>query len=144
MQQRARLFVTLLIALGTAVPALSQAQATPRPLDVGSAGCRPPVLPRDIAKAGAAGETDIAFTVEPSGKVTHAVVARSSGATPAHKALDQASLASVKSCHFTPVHGYGPAQALQSFNYGVQPANHSAQPPVPDAAAPQAPASQAR
>ena len=70
--------------------------------------CAPPIYPSNAVFMGVQGTTEVLAEVSSDGKVSNAVVSKSSGATNEHKELDRATLAYIRSCTFLkkPEHAY--------------------------------------
>ena len=70
--------------------------------------CAPAIYPSNAAFMGVQGTTEVLAEVSSDGKVSNAVVSKSSGATNEHKELDRATLAYIRSCTFLkkPEHAY--------------------------------------
>jgi TonB family protein len=89
----------------------------PRSIDLDTASCPTPNYPPYAQDEEARGVTRVQFSVNAAGYVTEASVVKPSGTTTAHRVLDQTALTAALGCRFTPMEGFGPAQAVRSFRW---------------------------
>ena len=64
------------------------------------ASCQATSYPGEARRLGASGSTEVEFEVNPDGKVTRVAIAKTSGATPGHQALDALALNTISKCVF--------------------------------------------
>lgn len=83
-----------------AVAAAPRSSAKPARLDVGA--CSRPEYPAAAARAEVTGTSKIRFTVDAAGLVSRAEIERPSGPLREHRLLDQAAVAALSKCRFTP------------------------------------------
>jgi periplasmic protein TonB len=82
----------------------------PRPVDAKSAICAKPEYPNAARRYDAEGTTYLSLSVDAQGVVSNSNVEQSSGASAAHKLLDQAALQALLTCRFPGSPGYAPAR----------------------------------
>lgn len=75
--------------------------------------CEPPEYTTKARRAEASGHVVISFTVETDGRVTEAKIEQSSGPTPGHQSLDEASLKAVSACTGRPGTVDGQAERMR-------------------------------
>jgi TonB family protein len=85
-----------------------------------AATCPTPNYPPYAQDEEATGVTRVQFSVNAAGYVTEARVVQTSGATPAHKVLDQTAVTTALACRFPAAEGFGPAQAARSFRWTLE------------------------
>ncbi len=70
------------------------------------ATCPAASYPEEAKRLGATGQTEVEMEVNPEGKVTRVAIAKSSGNTPGHQALDALALNTLTKCTFPPAPGF--------------------------------------
>ncbi len=97
-----------LVAFGALLAGCSTqpAATAPREVSVAKATCQPATYPDEAKRAGASGQTEVEMEVNPEGKVTRVAIAKSSGSTPGHQALDALALNTISKCTFPPAPGF--------------------------------------
>lgn len=82
----------------------------PRSVDAKSANCAKPNYPNAARRHDAEGTTYLSFSVDSLGTLSNPTVEQSSGASPAHKLLDEAAIRALLTCRFPPSPGSAPAR----------------------------------
>jgi TonB family protein len=117
----ASLFIPSLVVMSAA--ALAQEATTvpaPRPVDPPMNNCLVLQYPEVARRLDVTGSTRVAFTVLPSGAVTEVRVAKASGETKGHEALDHAAVGAVSRCAFAEAPGFAPRRVIQDIVWRLE------------------------
>lgn len=79
------------------------------------ASCQATSYPGEARRLGASGSTEVEFEVNPEGKVTRVAIAKTSGATPGHQALDALALNTISKCVFPAAPGFLSATGRMAY-----------------------------
>ncbi len=110
----------MLLAQITGCAAPPAAATVPREVSVGKATCQATTYPSEARRLGAAGSTEVEFEVNPEGKVTRVAIAKTSGTTPGHQALDALALNTISKCVFPAAPGFQPATARMVYVWRLE------------------------
>jgi TonB family protein len=96
------------LALGSMLAgcAVQPTPTAPREVTMAKATCQAVSYPDQAKRTGATGQTEVEIEVNPEGKVTRAAIAKVSGSTPGHQALDAQALNIISKCTFPPAPGF--------------------------------------
>ncbi len=108
----------MMLACGCAAPPPPATVA--REVSVGKANCQATSYPSEARRLGASGSTEVEFEVNPEGKVTRVAIAKTSGTTAGHQALDALALNTVSKCIFPAAPGFLPATGRMVYVWRLE------------------------
>ena len=105
----------LLVILASGCAAPAPPATVPREVSVSKANCQATSYPSEARRLGASGSTEVEFEVNPEGKVTRVAIAKTSGTTPGHQALDALALSTISKCVFPAAPGFLSATGRMAY-----------------------------
>ena len=125
---RLRHQIHIIAALGVCIPAFSQDTSPslpPRPVSAPRNACLELTYPPFALRQEAEGTTQISMTVLPSGAVTNVAVAKASGSSKAHQALDKAAVKAISGCAYAEASGFSAWSGIIPIEWRLEPASES-------------------